>query len=202
MIDSIDIISKKGDTIGFSFYIVLLSLICVILLALLICIVNKKSIVGFFLTLWVLVVLIVTLFARKDRQDIVVYFNPVRKYVELWRSVIPAMRESGMRGLWNEFDRKEFLITELLLNILLFVPMGYLVPLFREAYGKLLKMIVVGFSFSLFIELTQFFTHLGCFDVSDLLHNTIGVGIGYLIYHRWLRNNSRVTYTDKQGGQV
>ena len=41
---------------------------------------------------------------------------------------------------------------------------------------------IVGFATSLAIEFTQLMSHVGCFDVDDLMLNTIGAFLGSLIY--------------------
>lgn len=74
-------------------------------------------------------------------------------------------------------------------NILLFVPLGFLIPLVTEedSWGKIIR---IGFSLSLLIEMIQFITLRGCFDVDDIVLNTMGmiVGTGLLKIVRMYRN--------------
>lgn len=80
------------------------------------------------------------------------------------------------------FEGNSVFMTQLIGNVLLFVPFGILVPVcFRRARG-VLKMVAVSFMFSLFIETTQLYTHTGLFELVDLLNNTTGGFIGYLIF--------------------
>lgn len=72
------------------------------------------------------------------------------------------------------------------LNILLFVPMGLLLSEFKTF--KCGWIIVIGFGCSLCIELMQVLLHLGMFAIDDILMNTIGVGIGTVIYRKRMRN--------------
>ncbi|SFL53823.1 Glycopeptide antibiotics resistance protein [Gracilibacillus orientalis] len=67
-------------------------------------------------------------------------------------------------------------------NILLFVPMGMLLPLLSTKLTRwfLTTVIIVLFSFT--IETMQLITQLGVFDVDDILLNTLGGYFGYLIY--------------------
>ena len=67
------------------------------------------------------------------------------------------------------------------LNILLFVPFGVLVPLIWSNKKGLGYTLLSGFSFSLLIELSQLFNNRQS-DVDDLLLNTLGALIGYLLF--------------------
>lgn len=69
----------------------------------------------------------------------------------------------------------------IILNILLFVPFGYLLPsLFPRL--RWWQVILLGFACSLCIELLQLITKLGYADVDDLINNTLGAAIGFLCY--------------------
>ncbi len=80
-------------------------------------------------------------------------------------------------------------------NILLFIPFGLAWPILFPKIMKL-KTILIGFSVSLVIELTQGITGLflgynyrSC-DIDDLLLNTFGTAIGVLLYR--LSTNSYI----------
>ena len=75
------------------------------------------------------------------------------------------------------------------LNIVLFVPMGYLLP-FRLRQPKLWNVLAIGAAISLLIETVQLLTHLGWFDVDDIFLNTLGALIGYGLYKAILRKSS------------
>lgn len=62
-------------------------------------------------------------------------------------------------------------------NILMFVPLGILVPVIKDMSLK--KVLFLGFLFSLSIELIQLLTGLGMFETDDLITNTLGTYIGY-----------------------
>ena len=67
-----------------------------------------------------------------------------------------------------------------LLNVLLFVPLGFLLPVLWKRFRSFLWTGLFGLSFSLIIELLQLFT-LRATDVDDLLTNVIGGLFGYLL---------------------
>lgn len=68
------------------------------------------------------------------------------------------------------------------LNIIMFVPMGYFLPIVTSRARNWWQVILFGFGVSCGIELLQYLTLLGMFDVDDLLNNTIGVGIGWICW--------------------
>lgn len=70
---------------------------------------------------------------------------------------------------------------DFILNIIMFIPFGYLVPFIWKNYQKLFKTIVLSFSFSLLIELSQLITTRAV-DINDLIANTLGGIIGYTIW--------------------
>lgn len=66
-------------------------------------------------------------------------------------------------------------------NILLFLPIGALLPLVYRGFQRLSRCVLYGFFFSLAIELAQ----LLCFratDIDDLLMNTLGAATGFGIF--------------------
>lgn len=72
-----------------------------------------------------------------------------------------------------------YLIINFLGNIIMFMPIGFFIPLLWEIPDK--KIIIVGFLFSLFIEVCQLFLNRGT-DVDDLILNTLGTILGLLVY--------------------
>ena len=68
------------------------------------------------------------------------------------------------------------------LNIIGFMPFGFLIPLLFSSKRNMLKIIVFTFFFSLGYELIQLFCKVGSFDVDDLFLNTIGGLLGYLTF--------------------
>lgn len=66
-------------------------------------------------------------------------------------------------------------------NILMFIPIGFLLPLLWEQFQNPVKTIRIGFAISFLVECSQLFLIRGT-DVDDLLLNTSGCAIGYLCY--------------------
>lgn len=65
-----------------------------------------------------------------------------------------------------------------ILNTILFIPLGFLVPLFCGKFRCLRQVILLGLACSLFIELAQLFTYR-LSDINDLLTNTLGAWLGF-----------------------
>lgn len=66
-----------------------------------------------------------------------------------------------------------------LLNILLFWPLGFLLPLLWQCFHSCKNTVLMGFGLSLTIELLQIFTYRAT-DINDLMTNTFGTWIGWL----------------------
>ena len=79
------------------------------------------------------------------------------------------------------FPPKRFDQTAYLLNIVLFVPLGFLLPLLWEKQNGLFRILLAGASFSLLIELSQLL-NIRNSDIDDLLLNTLGAIIGFALY--------------------
>lgn len=67
------------------------------------------------------------------------------------------------------------------LNVLLFIPLGFLLPIIWSKFRKIGNVIIVGAGFSFAIEVCQLFNHRST-DIDDLLMNTLGVLAGYCIW--------------------
>lgn len=67
------------------------------------------------------------------------------------------------------------------LNVILFLPLGFLAPLLWSFWRQENRVVLLGFAVSLAIELLQMFCGRAT-DVDDLLMNTIGAMLGYLLF--------------------
>jgi glycopeptide antibiotics resistance protein len=71
-------------------------------------------------------------------------------------------------------------------NLLGFVPVGFLLAILIPFFRKGIYVLLAGFSLSLCFEMTQLLFGLGIFDVDDIVLNTAGCFIGYVLY--WFFN--------------
>jgi glycopeptide antibiotics resistance protein len=67
-------------------------------------------------------------------------------------------------------------------NIVGFIPLGILLPMLFKKLRAAKATILAVFFFSLGFEVTQLLILLGYFDVDDLILNTLGGAIGYLLF--------------------
>jgi glycopeptide antibiotics resistance protein len=68
-------------------------------------------------------------------------------------------------------------------NIIAFVPFGMLMPRLSERANHWFFTTILALELSFVVEAVQLIWKLGCFDVDDLLLNTIGGLIGYWIFY-------------------
>ena len=164
---------------GFPFYVVYILVFCIIGLAVVADASDNRHTIEVLLAFYIIAVLIITLFVRTYDLEVKTLLNPLTRYKDLGK----AFSNNG----WKNFTTSKGVLTEFTLNILLFVPLGFLVPILKESFRRAGKVLLLGLGFSLFIECSQLVLHMGCFDTADLIHNTAGAGIGYLVWWKWMR---------------
>lgn len=104
---------------------------------------------------------------------------------------------ASYRLAWNSFSEREW--RNIILNILMFVPFGFLLPMVFTKLSAFWKTYLAGFIFTLFIEITQLITGRGVFEADDIWNNLLGAMIGYGIYRMicWLVSRLRTRKKDK-----
>ena len=75
------------------------------------------------------------------------------------------------------------IIEEILMNIVMFIPVGILVAIYSKGNSaNVKKPLLVGFLISFIIEILQLIFCKGCCETNDIIHNTIGCVLGYVVY--------------------
>ncbi len=84
---------------------------------------------------------------------------------------------------WSYRDQLGFpvMFTNLFGNILIFVPFGFFLPM-ASRYRSFWTTLLSSFGLSLCVEIFQLLTKVGSFDVDDLILNTLGGILGYIIF--------------------
>lgn len=83
---------------------------------------------------------------------------------------------SSYKAAWNNFSFATW--RGIVLNILLFVPFGFIVPLWGKKLRSFWKVIALGLLFTISIEAIQYTCSLGILDIDDIFNNTLGAAIG------------------------
>lgn len=79
-----------------------------------------------------------------------------------------------------ENGRSELLV-ENIMNVVVFVPVGILLGSLLRGKGSWLIALTVGMGISLSIEAMQYVFHRGFAEVDDVMHNTLGCIVGYML---------------------
>lgn len=66
-------------------------------------------------------------------------------------------------------------------NIIIFIPMGIILPIISNNFKKIFKVVLTSLLISIFIEFIQFFIGRSV-DIDDVILNTLGGFLGYIIY--------------------
>lgn len=77
-------------------------------------------------------------------------------------------------------------VWDIILNVVLFVPMGFLIKLIYSSIS-IGKVLIIAVCCSLFIETSQYMFEKGIAQIDDVMHNTIGAAIGWLQSYEVLR---------------
>ncbi|MDO5616099.1 MAG: VanZ family protein [Cruoricaptor ignavus] len=106
-------------------------------------------------------------FGREQMEHNVVRLSPLL-------STITFVQKNLM---WNNWQN---IVINLLGNIVMFVPFGFLGWVFSKLNN--FKVLIINFLFALVIvESLQYFSRMGVLDIDDFILNTIGVSIGFLL---------------------
>ena len=88
-----------------------------------------------------------------------------------------------IKRFWNCREQLGIIVTtaNLLGNVLIFFPFGFFMPM-ASKYRSFLSTAFYSLVFSLIVEISQLLLKVGCFDVDDLLLNTVGGMLGYIVF--------------------
>lgn len=103
-----------------------------------------------------------TVFCRPSQSERKYDFHPFWTYNAIW----------GGENLY---------IGEILMNIVMFIPVGLLLGFAIRAL-KWWQVLLIGGGISFSIEILQFVLMKGFSEIDDLMHNTLGCLVGYVIY--------------------
>ncbi len=79
-------------------------------------------------------------------------------------------------------EYRESMILNLFGNIACFVPLGFVLPFLKAKRWNFLKVTLLSISASVLVEVMQLVTRLGSCDVDDVILNTCGGMLGYILF--------------------
>lgn len=98
----------------------------------------------------------------------------------LMRGLVYVPFSSGMFSL--ESISTSVGIRKLLGPVLIFVPMGLILPLAHDKTKKFWVVLLISATFSLGIEILQYITKTGITSIDDFILNILGAAFGFLAY--------------------
>ena len=111
-------------------------------------------------------------------------------YIYMFYGYLAVQEAAGIGTIWDlitygKLDNSINLIPfssegamTYILNIIMFMPLGFLLPLIWKNFRNAKKVVLMGFLMSLAIEICQLF-NLRATDIDDLMMNTLGALVGY-----------------------
>lgn len=122
---------------------------------------KRQTFIGFLLTIYIIMVIGVTFLNRGGSF----YGNANLHFL------------SSYREAWNTFAIRNWQF--IILNILMFVPLGILLPMLHKNFHNKKWTIGLAFILTLLIECVQLITGFGIFELDDIFNNLLGAVIGY-----------------------
>ena len=151
----------------------------------------RKHVLIFIFVLYLLVVGYVTFFSRHAANDYLIhisFYQDLANSVKIDTGIIGFFRilfTQGPAAALSHIDVVNFDdLSQVYLNVVMFIPMGYLLPYVFDTFRKniRLKATLASFLLSVLIENLQLITKLGFYDTDDILSNTLGGFIGANLY--------------------
>lgn len=123
---------------------------------------NKRKLIIALFAIYILAVLWITLIDREFR-------NRCAMLVPFWEFA------NVIKGI-----RRSYFIGQILGNLVMLMPLGFMLPVIRKVSLK--QVLLISLCFSAGIELTQFITGRGLMEFDDVFNNTVGAVLGYIVY--------------------
>lgn len=148
---------------------------------------DKERIEYVILVLYFLVILWITIFSRDASDETVFYYDIIKSHTYIISTIAEGFKKSGFQGALQRFRWVEGTVEGHTLNTVLFIPVGYLIPICYKKADRWYRIVILGCVISIAIEVTQLITRRGWFDANDIYHNTLGTLIGWFIFRKWIK---------------
>lgn len=130
---------------------------------------KKKAVAIWFLTVYLIFIFCGAVLTRE-------IMDKPQMRLELFWSYKWGIRKNGIK-----------LVLEILLNILMFMPVGTLLPIIirkphSKKWGLFFITLLTGLCCSCLVEILQLLLKCGLCELDDIIHNVLGTAIGYGIF--------------------
>ena len=151
----------------------------------------RRLILRLIFTCYLLANIYLVFFSRSASEDYMIHVSPLddlMNSVTIDSGIVGMIRDiyyQGLReGLSHVHIQKFEDIAQIYLNIMLYIPMGYLLPYVFEWVRERVKIrpALCCFIFSFLTENFQLVFKRGFYDIDDLISNTLGGIIGQIMY--------------------
>lgn len=135
-----------------------------------------------------------TLVSRQAQNESIAFLIPFGSYPLAHQNYLDNVAAASQDGMVTALERaRSFLYgyNWLILNVLLFIPYGILTSVVFQKM-RISKLFFYGILTSVIIELIQYLSRLGCFDIDDLIQNAIGICVGCIVANL-LQSRKQVT---------
>lgn len=128
----------------------------------------RKTILYIVFAIYLFILFYLVLFARSENETYLIRNSGIRLFIMTWQG----------------FDMPAMEFFEFYLNLMLFIPMGYLLPYIFKFFRAhaLRRPLIASFLISVLIENLQLMTKRGTYDTSDIIANTSGALIGSYLF--------------------
>lgn len=133
---------------------------------------NRIIIIGWVLFyIYILLLSYFLFFSERYGRDLIrqqynlVLFKEIKRFIQYREHI-------GLEGF----------IVNIFGNVIAFMPYGFLLPLLNRAYRRFYIIVILSVLFSLIIESAQLILKVGVFDVDDILMNSLGGILGYVMF--------------------
>lgn len=138
--------------------------LCILLYGFLVHVHQIRAVPALLLVLYLGLVAYLTIFSREEgsRSEVLFDFLMIEKAIK---------------------DRSLAPLEHMLVNIVLFIPIGYLfTAVYPRKMNSISMIVAVGLMLSMMIETLQMFLRMGTCDIEDLVANTLGAFLGLIVY--------------------
>ncbi len=134
---------------------------------------RRRNIFCFFAVIYIALLLYFLFFSEH-------YGRNIRS--ESYRYNLKPFEEIGRFIKYRNAFTLEFFLVNMVGNVVAFMPFGFFLPIISGKFEKFYLAIFLTAFFSLMIESLQLATRVGSFDVDDIILNTTGGLLGYIIF--------------------